>query len=107
MVPSPLCGEKDRGSNVSSEEGSVIPSLISDMETEKGKGLVRPYDLLIYGEGSSGLKKDEATKQETIRTGQCVPKSKTVPKLQIKSERIREYIQYMKERAFIGKFVGI
>ena len=30
-----------------------------------------------------------------------------VPKLQIKSERVREDIQYMKERALIGKFVGI
>ena len=39
--------------------------------------------------------------------GQCLPKSKTIPKLQIKSTRIREDINYMKERALIGKFVGI
>ena len=35
------------------------------------------------------------------------PKSKIVPILQNKSERVREDIQYMKERVLIGKLVGI
>ena len=96
MVPAPPRGERDHGKNAPSEEGSVIPTLISDMETKKGKGIVRPSDPLIDGEGSSGLKKEEAANQETRRTEQCVLKSKTVPKLQIKLERVREDIQYMK-----------
>ena len=32
---------------------------------------------------------------------------KTVPKLEINLERVREDIQYMNENALIGKFVGI
>ena len=50
------------------EEGSTIPTLISDMEIEKGKGLASAPESLIYGEGSSELKKEETTKQETRRT---------------------------------------
>ena len=57
MVPAPPCGERDRGRSAPSEDGSAIPTLISDMETEKGKGLESAPDLLIDGEGSSGLKK--------------------------------------------------
>ena len=92
MVPTPPRGERDCGRNASSEEGPAIPSVISNMETEKGKGIVRPSDPLIDGEGSSGINKDEATNEGTRRTGKCVPKSKIVPKLQIKSERVREDI---------------
>ena len=61
MVPTPPHGERDRGTNAYSEEGLAIPSIISDMETEKGKGIVRPSDLLRYGEGSSGINKEDAT----------------------------------------------
>ena len=84
MVPTPPRGERDRGRNATSEEGSAIPTLISDVGIEKGKGIVRPSNLNKYGEGSSGIKKEEPTNQETRRTEQCVLKSKTVPKLQIK-----------------------
>ena len=62
MVHPPLHGERDHGRNAPSEEGSVIPTMISDMETKKGKGLVRQSDSLIDGEGSSGLKKEEVAK---------------------------------------------
>ena len=48
--------------------GSVIPTLISDMEIEKGKGLMREYDLLIDAKCSSGIKKEEMMKRETKRT---------------------------------------
>ena len=44
MVLAPLHGERDRGRNAPSEEGSTIPTLISDMGIEKGKGIVRPSD---------------------------------------------------------------
>ena len=56
-------------------------------------------------EGTSGANKETTTKRENGKAGKCVPKSKTVPKLQIKSDRIREDINYMKERALIRKFV--
>ena len=68
MVPSPPRGERDNGRNSPLEEGSQIPTLISDMEIEKGKGIVIPYDPIRDGEGSSGIKKEEATNQETRRT---------------------------------------
>ena len=55
----------------------------------------------------SGTNKDVSAKGEARKLGQCVPKSKTVSKLQINSKRVREDIQYMKEHALIGKFVGI
>ena len=84
MVPAPPHGERDMGRSAPSKEGSTIPTRISDRETEKGKGIVSALDSLIDGEGSSGLKKEGKLKQETRRTRQCIPKSKTVPKLQIK-----------------------
>ena len=62
MVHSPLYGERVHGRNAPSEEGSIIPTLIPDMENEKGKGLVRASHSLIDGEGSSGLKKEEMMK---------------------------------------------
>ena len=55
----------------------------------------------------SGSIKETMAKEANIRMGQFVPKLKTVPKLQIKSNRIREDINYMMERALIGKFMGI
>ena len=107
MVPAPPRGERDRGRNASTEEGPVIPFVISRMEIEKGKGIVSPSDMLKDGEGSSGVTKEETNNQGTRRTRKCVPKSKMVLKLQMKSERVKEDIQYMKEHALIGKFVGI
>ena len=55
----------------------------------------------------SGTYKETPPKGENIKAGKLMPKSKTVPKIQIKSDRVREDIKYMKERALIGKFVGI
>lgn len=61
MVPALPLGERDHGRNAPSKEGSTIPTLILNMGIKKGKGIVRPYNLKKYGEGSSGLKKEEAT----------------------------------------------
>ena len=72
-------------------------------DKDKGKIVFSSKD----GEGCSGTRKEEVSNQGTRRMGQCVPKSNTVPRLQIKSDKVREEIQYMKERALIGKFVGI
>ena len=81
MVHSPPHGERDRGRNASSEEGPANPSVISRMETKKGKGIVSPSDTLKYGEGSGGINKEETANQGTRRIWKCVLKSKTVPKL--------------------------
>ena len=103
MVPAPPRGERDRGRNETIEEGTVILG----KENENGKGVINASIMPRDGEGCSGIRKEETNNQGIRRTGQCVPKSKTVPKLQIEYERVREDIQYMKERALIGKFVGI
>ena len=69
MDPYPPRGERDRGKNASSEEGPANPSVISGMETEKGKGIVSPSNTLKDGEGSGGINKEETTNQGTRRTG--------------------------------------
>ena len=76
-------------------------------EKDKGKAIFNAQTTAKDGEGCNGARKEEATNQGTRRTGQFVLKSKTIPRLQIKSDRVKEEIQYMKERALIGKFMGI
>ena len=91
-------------------DGGAVPLIqISTTETEIDKGKRPIFDTQLgkVGEGTSGTDKEISPKEVSKRVGQCVPKSKTVPKLQIKSSRIREDINYMKERALVGKFVGI
>ena len=88
--------------------GEEIPPLPQIRTEDKGKataeGVTHPNG--TGGEGTSGLK-DEAGKEGTARKpGQCYPKSKVVPKLQIKSTRFRENVQYLKDHALIGKFIG-
>ena len=74
---------------------------------DKGKAVFNAETNAKDGEGCSGTRKEEVINQGTRRTGQCVPKSNMIPRLQIKLDRVREEIQYMKERALIGKFMGI
>ena len=38
--------------------------------------------------------------------GTCLPKTKEIPSLTIRSEGLAEHIQYMKDHALISKFVG-
>ena len=76
---------------------SPIQSVDMEFEKEKGKSLISDSQLGEPGEGTSGTIKESSTKEGNIRNGQCLPKSKTIPKLQIKSTRIREDINYMKE----------
>ena len=92
MVPAPPRGERDRGRNETVEADSVILG----KENDKRKGVINAHITPKDGEGCNGTRKEETNNQGTRRTGQCVPKSKTVPRLQIKSERVREDIQYMK-----------
>ena len=61
-------------------------------ENDKGKGVINAQIFPKDGEGCSGTRKEETNNQGTRRTGQCVPKSKMVPRLHIKSERVREDI---------------
>ena len=71
------------------------------MEIEKDKGKLQSSDTHLRkdGERTSGTNKETMMKGEKRKAGKCLPKSKTVPKLQIKSDRIREDINYMKELA--------
>ena len=93
IVHAPPQGERDRGRNETIEAESVILG----KENKKGKGVINDPIMPRDGDGCSGIIKEETNNQGIIRTGQCVLKSKTVPKLQIKSKRVREDIQYMKE----------
>ena len=91
------------------DRGTLTPGQSVDMEINKDKGKSPIFDSQLgkSGECISGTVKEILEKEGNRRMGQCLPKSKTIPKLQIKSTRIREDINYMKERALIGKFIGI
>ena len=71
--------------------GETPPILSSDMEIEKGKEKLQASDIHPGkgGEGTSGSNKEGSAKGETRNSGKCVPKSKTMPKLQINSKRVR------------------
>ena len=69
-------------------DGAAMPPIqSSSMETEIDKGKRPIYDTQLgkAGEGTSGTNKEMSAKEVNRRMGQCVPKSKTVPKVQIKS----------------------
>ena len=89
--------------------GTLTPVQSTNMEIEKDKGKIPIFDSQLgkVEEGTRKNIKEGLEKEGNRRMGQCLPKSKTIPKLQIKSTRIREDINYMKERALIGNFIGI
>ena len=103
MVLAPPLGERDRGR----PEAVETEITKAKYEKDEGKVVLNDQETTKDGEGCSGTRKEEATNQDARRIGQCVPKSKMVPRLHTTSDRVREEIQYMKERALIGKFVGI
>ena len=86
---------------------TVVQSADMEIEKDKGKRPISDSQLRKSGEDTRGIVKESFEKEGNKRMGQCLTKSKTIPKLQIKSTRIREYINYMKERALTGKFVGV
>lgn len=59
------------------------------------------------GDGSPESIEDAEFELKTRRGGKCVPKTKTVPAFQIQVDGLQERIEYMKDHALIGKFVGI
>ena len=77
MVPTPPQGERERGRNETLEAETILLGT----EHDKGKGVINAQNTPKYGEGCSGTIKEETNNQGTRRTGQCVLKSKTVPKL--------------------------
>ena len=68
-----------------------------EVEKEKGKRPISDSQLGELGEGPSGTIKEILEKEGNRRNGQCLLKSNTIPKLEIKSTRIRADINYMKE----------
>ena len=66
------------------EGGTLTPIQSVDMEVEKDKGKRPICDSQVEksGEGTSGTIKEILTKEGNQRTGKCLPKSKTIPKLQ-------------------------
>ena len=54
---------------------------IAESEKDKGKAVLNDQATAKDREGCSGTRKEEATNQDARRIGQCVPKSKTVPRI--------------------------
>ena len=80
MVAAPPRGGRDRGRPEALEaETTTLGS-----EKDKGKAVFNAQTTAKDGEECSGTRKEEATNQGTRRIGQCIPKSKTMTKLQIK-----------------------
>jgi len=59
------------------------------------------------GVGSSKPTSDAQKEAGRRGPGQCIPKTVEIPSLALKSENLRKKIQYMKDHALIGKFIGI
>ena len=51
------------------------------LDKDKGKAVFNAQTNAKDGEGCSGTRKEEVINQGTRRTGQCVPKSNTIPRL--------------------------
>ena len=61
-------------------------------------------------EGVGLADKDQRESQSASRktgSGGCLPKSPTIPIVHVFSEKVRGTIELWKEKALIGKFVGI
>ena len=64
---------------------------------------------LARSRGASGINggKDGAGEGKRSEVGGCLLKAQSIPLIQIRSESIREKIEMWKEKALIGKFVGV
>ena len=82
-------GERDRGS----PEDVEVETTTMGSDKDKEKVVFNAQTNVKDGEGCSGTRKEEVINQGTRRMGQCIPKSNTVPRIQIKSDRVREEIQ--------------
>lgn len=89
----------------STGRGSVPPLMDKGKSTTVRKGSNLP--LGMRGEGMRRIIKPHTQSGKPQRLVQCLPKAKTILKLQIRPERVGEDTQYMKYHAHIGKFVGI
>ena len=77
MVHAPPRGERDRGS----PEDVEVETATMGSDKDKGKIVFSAQTNAKDREGCSGTRKEEVINQGTRRTGQCVPKSNTVPQL--------------------------
>ena len=89
--------------------GVETPPLSSATVPEKGKEAIPENNHLpgTGGEGTSGSIPVEAFAGLGRKTGQCLPKSKAMPKLKIRSTSFRDEVQHLKDHALIGKFIGL
>ena len=98
-----LCGWRSMGESTGREP---LPASLS-----RGKGKETGIDQnphsSLGGEGTSRITKTNSMVVEGRKPRQCLPKALVVPKLVIRSDRVRDYIQYMKDHALIGKFIGM
>jgi len=96
-------------------EASPPPPKNPDLVSAKGKepaGISHGNIQAGEGSGEGGVGSNKPTvepqsKQGQRIPGQCIPKSAEIPSLVLKSANLRGKIQYMKDHALIGKFIGI
>ena len=78
-------------------------TLFGTLNRGKGKETGSKLNPLLGrgGEGTSGTIKPKPEVGESRKPVQCLPKASSVPKLVIRSDRVREDIQYMKDHALL------
>ena len=75
-----------------------------------GMTMVEPYPLdSSYRKGGVGMgnEKEKEQKGKIFGMGGCLPKTSAISVIQIRSEQVRGNIEQWKEKALIGKFVGV
>ena len=77
MVPAPPWEERDHGSPKDVE----VETTTMGSDKDKGKIVLNSQNNAKVREGCSETRKEENLNLGTRRTGQCVPKSNTVPQL--------------------------
>jgi len=90
-APPPLIWPEDSTAKGKEPQGDVP----NKTQTGEGSG--------TGGEGSTMTMKGAGRRGP----GQCIPKTAVLPSIALKPENLRKRIQYMKDHALIGKFIGI
>ena len=67
----------------------------------------RGHGLEVGEAGKEDKRRDGDGKGRRLVPGECLLNTLSIPSIQIKSKMVRGNIELWKERAFIGKFVGV
>ena len=70
------------------------------------EGSSRPGGLEGAGRAANSQRESQSSSRKT-GSGGCLPKAPTIPIVHVCSEKVRGTIELWKEKALIGKFMGI